>query len=302
MIDQVWIDWLASSFGSAAVLGFIAYLFRDALLARISSSVNFKFAKQLEEAKAEIRANERRIEADLNAKEREIEKIQDFVAPLKRERSAAVAAKRMEAAELALRRCNEVARLLMAPEAMKSLKIEEVIARRDDPNLKRFFDTLITSMKVDDILEDLKKEDRVLGTLYLSDAARAHIEAYENIVFQAVTFMKLMSIGMDPSKLMKQDRVPKMVIELVPPSAEGFRDHGYGYEYYWTQYFYDKALSHLRKIANGDDQDQEDLSAARELAVSTQAAQIEVRKKLEEIGVSEDLIVPQQEGKEPSTG
>jgi hypothetical protein len=177
MIDHPFVDWLVNSMGSAAAIGIFVFIFSDALLARFFKSVDHKFARELEETKAEIRANERKLEAKLTAKERELEKIQDFVGSLRRERSAAVAAKRMQASELALRRCNHVARLTMAVETLKILKIDNVLARLDgDLKLQSFFGIIVESMKVDDVLRELSTQDPVLPSLYLSERAKSYID------------------------------------------------------------------------------------------------------------------------------
>ena len=294
-MDDPIVSWLIGVLGDTAAVLVVVYFFRDALLARLTRSIEFGFAKRLEEAKAEIRSNERRLENALESRAVELEKIQEFVGSLRKQRSAVVAAKRMEAAELALRRCNQIARLSMAVEIMQILKIEEVTRRKSEPTLKAFFETLAKGMRIDELLEEQSKQDQVLSSLYLSEAARSFIGAYEAIILQAVMFIKLMSIGMDPTRAMNLDLVREKVVELVPASEDGFNEHGIGYAYYWRQFFYDKALAALRDIANGNEQDQLDLSAAQELTVSVQLAQMEARKKLQDLGMPEDLVIPAED-------
>ncbi|MBJ3796768.1 hypothetical protein ACJYFV_13305 [Enterobacter asburiae] len=282
MFDEFF-KWLISTLTSTALLGVIIYFSRSALTKLIGKSIEHRFDKKIENFKSEIRD-----------KEKELEQIRVFMASTRRERDSTLQTKRFEAAEILMRSRQFLGQFTMLVEYVKMLNMNEILDKRNDPKITQFIKALTDPVDIDEKLRVYGTFDRTLPELYLNDRVKKLFEAYQFIILNAVMIMKVLSmpgININPD-LFKKDSLRKTVIELAPLAKEGFDQFGDSYAYHWTNYFYEEILKELRNELLGITSLSKDTEAATKLALDTRRAQVNLHTKLEENGLSENLINP----------
>ena len=274
------LDLFLNSMGTVVVLTFAGYLLRETLAKYFSKSVEHRFEKKLEDAKAEIRAKERIIDAQFSAKEKELNHITEFLSSLRRERNSLLQAKRIQAAELVLRACNVYAQLSMAAEMMKILNVDEISKNPEDAKIKQVFQVIVSSLKIDEKLAAVSELDHVLPMLYLNARAHSCFDAHKTVTMHAVALMQCMSMGVDTKNMFVKDALRKQVEKIAPATKEGFDKYGESYAYYSLPYLYDETVKALRDVVNGVEQDSDDLATVKSLTIGSLVTQTEVRRSV----------------------
>lgn len=278
-MDSEWLKWVLSVATSTGVLGLTAYLMRAAIGRYLTRSVEYKFEKKIEQFKSDIRSNEK-----------ELEQIGTFITSSRREREALLQAKRFEAAEILMRARQSLSEFTMLVEYLKMLKLDEII-KDDNPNMEAFINTLIGPFNIDDKIKTYSTMDKTLPRLFLDERVLRHFDAYESIMLQAATLMKMLSLPVKKkSSLTKIVNLSKVITEIVPVTAEGFEKHGEFYAFYWAKYFYDETLKELRNALSGAANMSKDTESATRLALDTRQASLDIHQSLRKYGLSEDLI------------
>lgn len=283
MSVEFW-KWLFGVVASSGVIGVAALLMRDTLAKFFLKSVEHRFEKKLETFKADIRDNEK-----------ELDQIRSFLVSARRDRDSATQTKRLEAAELLLRARHGLSQLSMLVEYLKILNTEQIIKDGNDPKIIEFIETLVKPFDIDEKIKLLGAIDRTLPRLYLSDKSLKVFDAYESIIIHAAMMMKLLSLPLrNKSGLVNAGTLSKTVVEIVPGAKEGFDKWGEGYAYHWAKYFHDEILRHLRHEVSGTDDLKRDTESIERLAIDSRRAQINVRASLEQAGLPDNLIKPDE--------
>ncbi|WP_306257374.1 hypothetical protein [Pararhizobium sp. IMCC21322] len=283
MFSEFW-NWLLGVVISAGMIGFVAYLLRATIGKFFAKAVEHRFEKKLETFKAGIRDTEK-----------ELDQIRSFLVAARRDRDSAVQSKRLEAAETLLRARHAVSQLSMLVEYMKILNTEQILKEGDDPKIAEFMDALAKPFNVDEKIALLGTIDMTIPRLYLSDQSLKNFDAYKSIVLQAAMMMKVFSIPLsDKGDLFTEGELSKMIIELAPISKASFDKWGEGHAYYWSTYFHDEILRALRHEVSGADDRAHDAESVECLALDSRRAQINIRSSLEQTGLSDSLIKPNE--------
>jgi hypothetical protein len=148
---------------------------------------------------------------------------------------------------------------------------------------------------VDEKIKLLGAIDKVLPKLYLSDKSLKVFDAYESIIIHAALMIKLLALPVsDKEGLVNVGALAAVVVEIVPDAKEGFDKWGDGYAYHWVKYFHDEILRNLRHEVSGVDDLKRDTESIERLAVDSRRAQINVRASLEQTGLPDNLIEPDE--------
>lgn len=283
MFSEFW-NLLVGVVVSTGSVAAATYLLRDTLGQFLAKGVEHRFEKKLETFKAGIRDNEQ-----------ELDQIRSFLASARRDRDSAIQSKRLEAAETLLRARQALAQLSIVVEYMKILNTEEILKDAGDPKIAEFADTLAKPFNIDEKLAQLGTIDRTIPRLYLSDRSLKAFDAYQSIVLQAAMMIKLFSLPLSKkSGFINACSLSKMIIELAPSSKEGFDKWGEGYAYYWSTHFHDEILRALRNEVSGADDMTRDAESVERLALDSRRAQSNIRSSLEQIGLPDNLINPNE--------
>ncbi|EOY4339369.1 hypothetical protein ACP5YT_001000 [Cronobacter malonaticus] len=280
MLDE-FVKWILSVLTSAAVLTAIAYFLRSSLTKFIGKSIEHRFDKKLENFKAGIRENEK-----------EFEQIRAFMSSARRERDSALQAKRFEAAESLMRMRQFLGQFNIFVEYLKVLNIDEIVKKRDDPQINQFINTLIGTINIEEKMSAYGQFDRTMTELYLGERVRKTFDTYQSIIFNAVIIMKVLSLPLVkmPPDFFKKDTIKNMVIELAPKAKSGFEKFGDTHAYYWATYFYNEISTELRNELLGISSMSKDTESAAQLATDSRQALIKVQESLKKSGLSEELI------------
>lgn len=273
------LKWVLGVVTSTGFLAFVAYLMRETLSKFFTKSVEHKFEKKLEIFKANIRDGEK-----------ELEQIRTFIVSSRRERDSILQSKRLEAAEVLMHLRQKLSQFTVMVEYLKLLKIDELIKSINEPKVIEFLNILIKPFNIDENLKILGGIDRTLPRLYLSDKSLKVFDAYESIIMHSVTVMKILSISLEPGKLLNTDSISKVIIELAPQSKAGFEQFGEGYALYWATHFYNETLQELRSELFGTAKMNNDTESAETSALDVRRAQINLRQSLQAAGLSETLL------------
>ncbi|KZE21185.1 hypothetical protein [Cronobacter sakazakii] len=282
MLNEI-LKWIVSVLTSATVLGAILYFTRSSLTKFIGKSIEHRFEKKLENFKAEIRENEK-----------EIEQIRAFMSSARRERDSALQSKRFEAAEALMRMRQSLGQLNIFVEYLKVLKIDEIVKKRDDPQINEFINALIGAIDIDEKMSAYGQFDRTMTELYLGERVRKTFDTYQTIIFNAVIIMKVLSLPVvkTPPDFFKKDAIKNIIIELAPTAKAGFEKFGDTHAYYWANYFYNEIPKELRNELLGISSMSKDTEAAAQLAADSRQALIKVQESLKKSGLTEEFIKP----------
>lgn len=183
----------------------------------------------------------------------------------------------------------------MLVEYMKILNTEQILKDANDPKIAEFIETLVKPFDIDEKIKLLGAIDKTIPRLYLSDKSLKAFDAYESIIIHAAMMMKLFSIPLrDKGGLIKAGSLSKTVMELVPGSKDGFDKWGEGFAYHWSTYFHDEILRSLRHEVSGADDMTRDTESIERLALNSRRAQINIRSSLEQAGLPDTLIKPDE--------
>ena len=283
MLSDFW-SWLLSVAVSTGLIGAIAYFLRDALGGFFAKAIEHRFERKLEKFKADIRNNEK-----------ELEQIRSFLVSSRRERDSAIQSRRLEAAEMLLRARHALAQLSMLVEYMKVLNTEQILNEAADPKIAEFVDLLVKPFDIDEKLKQLGSIDKTYPRLYLSEKSLKAFDAYESIILNAAMMMKFFTINLPKKgRFIKASNLSKTIIELVPPSKEGFEKFGEGYAYHWATYFHGEILRALRHEISGADDMARDAESAERLVMDSRRAQMNIAASLEQVGLPDTLIKPDE--------
>jgi hypothetical protein len=276
------LKWVLGVVTSTGVIAFVVYLTRETLMRFFTRSVEHHFEKKLEAFKAEIRDSEK-----------ELEQIRSFLVSARRDRDQVLQAKRFEAAESMMRARKTLFEFSMLVEYMKSLNVDEILKKGDDPKIIEFINIIIKPINIDEKLNSYGLFDKTSLSLYLSEETLKIFQAYEAIMINAATMMKILSMPLNKKEsIIKKSNVSKVVIEAAPLSKEGFEKFGEEYALHWSGYFYDEILKALRKELHGANNMQRDTESATRMALDSRNAQLTIRSTLDNIGLSDTLLKP----------
>lgn len=285
------LHWLFSVFVSSGAIGFILYIFRDAIGAFLNKSVEHRFERKLEVFRSEIREGEA-----------ELDQIRTYLTSAQRDREASFQQKKLEAAELLLRARFVLSQMGMLVEFIKSFK-EESVLKSDDPKVAQVVQELIKPFEIDEKLKAYGQIEKTLPKLYLGQKSLDAFNLYEAIVMQAVMMMKIFSIELcDKQDLIKKGDLGNKIQELVPTSKEGFEKFGDRYAYYWADYFHDEILKALRREVSGLDEVERDTKSVERLAIDSKRAQMRARISIKQAGLSDQLINTVEQVDKPTLG
>lgn len=273
-------EWVLATLGSAGVIAFGVYLFRETIAKVFSRIIEDRFEKRMEVFKAELRD-----------KENELDRIMTYLTSARRERDSALQAKRREAAEVLLRCRQQLSQFSVLVEYMKTLNTEEMLKSDDSGKVAEFAEALLKPFKVDEKMQEFSKIDQTLPKLYLSEATMKRYEVYSDIIAGAIMMMKIFTLPIkNRAKILKEGNVGKKICELYPSVKDGFEKFGEQYSYYWAQFFHDDILRSLRHEISGIDDNYRDARSIEELALDSRGAQVKIRNSLQEVGLTDILI------------
>ncbi|MDF1686696.1 MAG: hypothetical protein P1U50_07865 [Parvibaculaceae bacterium] len=278
-------DWLSNNvlgpFLIVSLLGGGGLLFREGILKYLSSSIDARLSKEIEEIKSKLRTDEQEAAARLVSQGKELERIGNFMSSMQRDRNAALLNRKIEAAETVLRICALAAKLTVVVEILKTLKIPELLNAEVDTEL---FSSLAEGLKVDEILEEIKCADTALVELYLSEKSLSYYNVYVFVCSHAAITLKMLGSRILKKNVFKEGAIQREVLKVLPEYKNGFDELGETYGYYLVNDIRLQMVQALRADIDGDS------SSAIQLEVSARTVQAEARRRIREAGIPDKLV------------
>lgn len=273
-------EWFMGVVTATGVIATGGYVLRDTLAKFFLKSIEHRFDRRLEAFKGELRDNEK-----------ELEHIRSFLIAARRDHDAALQAKRLEAAEILIRARNKLAQFSALAEYMTALNTDEILKNHNNPKIKQFIETLTSPFNIREEIKNFHSIDMTLPRLYISEYSLKLFDAYKMIILKSALMMEIFMIpGTDKDKLIKEENLSEIVIDLVPASKDGFVRFGETYAYHWPKYFYDEILKSLRHELSGVGDLATTTKSVENIALHSRRAQVSVQAALRDNGLPTDLM------------
>lgn len=277
-------NFLLAILTSSGLIGFVAYLMRESLGKYFAKAVEHRFEKRLESFKANIRENEL-----------ELNQIRSFLVSALRARDSALQMKRLEAAEMLLRARDAHSQLSILVEYMKILDTKKLLEDTGDPRISKFTDELLKPFYVDGKLKSLGEIDKTLPRLYLGENTLKLYDVYRDVILYAAFMLRLFGLSVPgKSKFIEMEVLSKKVLEVMPESKDGFDKWGDDYAYHCVNYLHDEILRSLRNEVFGADDLVRNTESMERVAIISRQAQINIRQSLEQTGLPDKLLKPDE--------
>lgn len=255
-------DWIPS-ISTAAGLGIIGWLLRNWISARLAKSVGFEFDRKLELLKAEHRAAEERLRADLRAKEAEIATLRVGAMTALSNRQIAVDKRRLDAIDqlwasvLTLNKARGISLM------MSMFKFEAVAERAEkDQKMRDFLKTIGGDFNIS---TDLKLDDASKARPFVSPLAWAIFIAMVAIVSNGVMRWHVAQGGLGAQDFSDHSALAKMIKAALPEYSSYVDEHGIAGLHFLVEKLELKLLEEFRVTMSGVEADRSSVQQAAEI-------------------------------------
>lgn len=281
MMKSEFLTWFSGGFAFLiGVSGVIIYIIKNSILRYATKSIEYKFEKEIEGFKADIRAGES-----------ELEQLRKYISSAMSSRDSLLQAKRFEATESLMKICKNLYEFNMVVVYMKILNLEEISKNISNPKVQYFIDSIVSSVKLDEIIEEYKKIDVDTPLLYLSDRTIKAFKIYQSIIMVGVGTLKILSLKLEnTTDIIKGESLIDQMVKYLPSTSEGFQKYGYTYAFNWHDYFREEVLKELRREVNGASSIEIDTESAVQLGIKVREAHQRLKDDLRRRGLGDNLI------------
>ena len=244
-----WLPALTSTGALAATLWFA----RTFIEKRLSSSVQHKFDRKIEELRSDIRVREGEIEA--------------------LRKNAISGQRRVEAVDKLWSAMLTMGRLKWSSQFMSIIKFEgAAAAAEDEENTRKFFETLAKSNPNPEELKHEGDQQRP----FVTPVVWALFSAYRSILMYAYLQLEVLKNGL-PAKFLKDGSDIADLIKKVAPEYSTYMDEfGSGGFHFMLDTLEEKTLAAMRAMLDGAEYDQTELKRASEILKAAEQLQKDV--------------------------
>lgn len=262
------LDWLPS-ISTAAGLGIVGWLLRNWIITRLTKSVGFEFDRKLELLKAEHRASEERLRADLRAKETEIATLRASAMTALSSRQIALDKRRLDAVDqlwasvLSMNKARGISLM------MSMLKFEAVAERAEtDPKMREFLQTIGAGFN---IATDLNLDEASKTRPFVSPLAWAIFIAMAAIVSNGVMRWFVAQGGLGAKDFSDHGALTNMVKAALPEYSNYVDEHGVLGLHHLVEKLELKLLDEFRLMMSGAEADRAGVQQAAEIMKYSEA-------------------------------
>ena len=260
----------------AAIIGFVAIIFRESILRYMSGRMD----RQNSERLASLQAAYERTNAQLQG-------LQKIVSDASIFRSQRLIEKQVEASDFLWSAFCENKKCQRAAEMMKTLNVDYIDAS---------FQTLTESNRDGKMMEAIgvlsrsateneandqpnRQQNFILAKSpdevrpFVSPMAWALFTAHHTIVNHAIVTFKLWSIGVQTQKILKTKELEELVCRALPHQKNGFIEFGHSFAYFCLGEIEECLEREIRRFLKEGDIEQQSFQRASEILASAQALQ-----------------------------
>lgn len=268
-----WIGWISSSsilFAALVTLGlFLKRPVQDALAATVVAKVSSHFDSRLEELRAELSIRERKVQAQLEADQTELEALRNGALSSLNSRNSLLFQKKVETVEKIWGAVIDLRKLLPIAQIIAMIKFEAAAdGTKRDPNTRKFFEEVFRPFNT-------KTTDGFNGSLcrpFLSERAWVYFECYQLILFDAVMQMTIIKSGAS-ADYYNSDGTVKTVKARLPEYTSFLDAHKSMGLYFLISPLEEHLLRELRSMLSGRTDDQNTVVDASEILMASSRAQ-----------------------------
>ena len=251
-------DWIPA-ISTTTLLAVAAWLMRSLITTRLTKSVQHEFDTKLEALRTEHRKSEESFNADLRAKDAQIELLRSGAISGLASRQAALDKRRIEAVDQLWSAVTELAHAKGASAWMATIRFNAAVKEAErNPKFRQLFEILGAGV-------DIKK----IGTAnaskvrpFVSEMAWAIFSAYQAILLFAVTQMHILKSGLNVPDVLDTSAINKLVEAVLPHHAAYLEKYGPAGYHYFVDELESLLLKELQNILNGKESDKASVEQA----------------------------------------
>jgi hypothetical protein len=255
-------DWIPS-ISTAAGLGFVGWLLRNWISARLTKSVGFEFDRKLELLKGELRTSEEKLRADLRARETEIATLRVGAMTALSNRQIALDKRRLDAIDQLWASVNSLSKARGISLMMSTLKFEAVAERAEkDQNMRDFLKVIGGGF---DMSKDLSLGDASKARPFVSPLAWAIFTAIVAIISNGVMRWHVSQGGLGAKDFADHNALANMVKAALPEYSSYVDEHGTSVLHFLVDKLELKLLDEFRVMMSGVEADRSSVQQAAEI-------------------------------------
>ena len=204
------ITWLASVTGVSA----LGWLLRNWISTRLTHGIKHEYDKKIETIKSELSRHRDQLSA-----------VQNNALGIAKHQSQLLETRRIDSIEKIWKSIVALAGQKTATKMMQSVNFDFAVNKApSDPKIREMFSTLNKTFKIGP--EGMAADSTDVCRLYVSAETWATFSAYKQVIFFAVTKMKMLEIGYDGTQLWKIDEIVAMVKAVLPHQSKFIDKYG----------------------------------------------------------------------------
>jgi len=248
---------ILSTLSSVGIIGVVGYLSKNIILKYAEKRISYKFEKELEKFRGDIRE-----------KESHIALINTYLTDLSRNRSKLRSDKQIIAVEDCFKLIKILNKTNFMIEMLVRINFKKVFADKRELELQSFFEQLYLDFNVESILTEIREFNDNSIDLYLDSKSLNNFNIFKGIIFSAIAYI-LAFKDKTTSFLKKEDKeLVNLITKFLPQAKASFEEYGDEYIFQWHSYFFEQTKVSLRNFISGDN-NSEDIVNIQNITMSS---------------------------------
>ncbi|WP_341911210.1 hypothetical protein [Polaromonas sp. YR568] len=264
---------LLSTVTTSALIGVVLFLARNLITTRLAKSVQNEFDAKLAGLNSRLRISEDSLKADLQRKEAEILALQSGAMQSRLSRLVAIDKRRLEAVDQLWDAVYDLSFAKATAGSVSILKLEAIGKEIErNPKVKEIF----AVFKIDEAKYSAAGKLAQRARPFITPVAWAYFAAYQAILMYAVALIKILQIGIDPTRFMDSKSLISLITAALPHCTEYIEKHGPTAAYYLLDQLENSLLEELKRMLDGGTTDLAEVSRAQQILVEVSRVNREV--------------------------
>lgn len=257
---------------TTGLLAAALWLGRQLISTRLTKSVEHEFDTKIESVRADMRASEERLKAQLREKEAEISALRSGALSVLASRQAALDKRRLEAVDQIWASFNALAPARGLAASMSVIKFESAAQQAEhDPKVRQFFEIIGGGFDA----KTLDLSGAAKARPFLTPLVWAIFSAIQAVTMHSVMRWHVLKGGLGTTDFADNKAIEKLVVAALPHYAEYFEKNGPSVYYYVLEALDARLLAEIQNMLSGVESDRASIEQAAEIvrqANSLQAA------------------------------
>lgn len=268
------IPWLPA-LTTTGLLAVALWFGRQLISTRLTKSVEHEFNKKIESVRADMRASEERLKAQLREKEAEISALRSGALSALASRQAALDKRRLEAVDQIWASFNAFAPARALAASMSVIKFESAAKRAEhDPKVRQFFEMIGDGFDA----KTLDLSGAAKARPFLTPLVWAIFSAIQAVTMHSVMRWRVLQGGLGTTDFADNKAIEKLVIAALPHYAEYLEKNGPSVYYYALEALDARLLVEIQNMLSGVESDRVSIEQAAEIVRHANALQAATRE------------------------